>query len=417
MMKKPKTIYPGRLMINDLPDVLLTEILARVDSHKCALTCKLVCKQWYSLISCSDFVSRFITLHEDHHSLIVLSMGAREGIHGHLYWCMTFIGSQDLESAWTHSTSKTFGKKSECIYIKSSNNDLLLCEFENGMHNAWYVHNPFTTEWFPLPSPPSRLVMAITCDPSYVRDTQGRLCLQNSGRRRFKVLCIGHVRGWPRKEVAYYCSESNRWSEPVRLVNPFSLPSTNFVAYQGKFYWVAETPVYSHHIIVYDPTGAGSEKRLCDFPAGEKCWGTGSRLARLGVCQGSLRMMRTFWMEELQVLTLCVWEILIEDEEHGKISWRLKHSIPSDQMSSQDSSLQSIPKSKIKLLEFDPVNVGIVYLDLCDCIVSCNLTTRNLQVVSEVPSHLISRYPYIKRDVSNMIFPLAHPCWRVPLFS
>ncbi|KAJ4844677.1 hypothetical protein Tsubulata_018295 [Turnera subulata] len=297
-MKKQKTLYPslaGRLiMINDLPDVLLAEILARVHSYRCAISCKLVCKQWYFLISCPNFVSRFLANHaqNDHHqkhSLIGLSVGGR--LRRRQDWCIRFIGSQDLESAWTHSTSKNFDEKS--------------------------------------------------------------------------------------------------------------------------------------HIVVYDPSGAGSEKRLCDFPAVENCWGTGTRLVRLGVCRGSLRMMGTFFSQNNfpgRVFTLCVWEILMDEEDgghHGKvIIWRLKHSIRSNQMSSQNSRLQSTPKSEIKLLEFDPVDEEIVYLGFCDCIVSCNLTTGNLEVVLEAPSHF-RRYPggSTSRGVSNKVFPVAHPLWPAPLFS
>ncbi|KAJ4831480.1 hypothetical protein Tsubulata_037617 [Turnera subulata] len=439
MTNKQKTLCQSRrckpihrLMITDLPDILLTEILARVDSHKCALTCKLVCKQWYSLTSCPDFVSRFITNHvvhdQDHqkHSLIVLSIGTPVGGGPVGRWdrCISFIGSPDLESAWTHSTSKNFAEKSGCVHILASNNDLLVCQFKSWMYmrdNTCFVHNPFTMEWFRLPSAPSTVhAMAITCDPYYRRDTQGRHCLRNSGRR-FKILCIGDFfgpGGWLHKGAAfYYCSERRRWSNATRLENRFYLPCTNFVAYQGKFYWASEL---AGLLVVYDPSGAaGSEKRLCEFPAVESCWGKGSRLVRLGVSQGSLRMMRIFWLRNLHDhdhldhgFTLCVWE-LMEDGEHDKVIWRLKHSVRSDDMSSsQNSCLQSDPKSKVKLLEFDPVDEEIVYLDLCGCIVSCNLRTRNLEVVSEPPSHFRRDPPF-----SNMVFPLAHPWWPAPLFS
>ncbi|KAJ4831478.1 hypothetical protein Tsubulata_037612 [Turnera subulata] len=428
MMKKQKTLHPssaGRLMmmINDLPDVLLTEILARLHSHRCAITCKSVCKQWYSLISAPDFDSRFIANHaqkHQKHSLIGISVGTP--VDGSIYSrqrCIRFIGSQGLESAWTHSTSEIFGENSARIRILATDNDLILCDstistFRRG--SAWYVHNPSTMEWFALPLLPFgyfHRAGAISCETFHLqRDCrQGRqFGFQDSGRR-FKVICIGNLTAY------YYCSETNRWSELIRLENEFVTPYTNFVAYRGKFYWTTETVLedfdVARHIVVYDPSGDGSEKRLCELPAAS------CRLVRLGVCQGSMRMMRTHLLQNNRlglVFMLCVWEMEDEDE-HGKVTWKLKHSIRSDQMSSQDSRLPSGPKSKMKLLQFHPVDEEIVYMDFCDCIVSCNLRTRDLEVVSEPPSHFRPSNPSTTLfDVSNMVYPLAHPWWPAPLF-
>ncbi|KAJ4828707.1 hypothetical protein Tsubulata_049679 [Turnera subulata] len=414
MMKKQKTLHPssGRLMmmINDLPDVLLSEILARVHSHRCAITCKSVCKQWYSLISAPDFASRFIANHAQNHqkhSLIGVSMGTPVG--GSPYsrqYCIRFIGSEGLESAWTHSTSKTFGEKSERIRILATDNDLILCDSWSrkfmGAGSAWYVHNPSTMEWFPLPLLPFGFTYtkaAMSCETlHHQRDCrQGRpYGLQNSGRR-FKVLGIGLL------TAHYYCSETNRWSEFIRLENQFLTPYTNLVGFQGKFYWTTDV---ARHIVVYDPSGVGSEKRLCDLPA------VGSRLVRLGVCQGSMRMMRKHILENNEFM-LCVWEM--EEDENGKVTWKLKYSIRSDQMSSQDSRLQSCPKSKMELLQFDPVDEEIVFMDFCDCIVSCNLRTRNLGVVAEAPSHFLPSFNTLF-GLSNRVYPLAHPWWPAPLF-
>ncbi|KAJ4849271.1 hypothetical protein Tsubulata_018528 [Turnera subulata] len=185
--------------INNLPDGVLTEILSRVPTQKCALTCKLVCKQWYSLISCSNFVSCFITNHinpreeeEEYQKYSLISQAKRRTGGGR---CISFLGSsnQDLESAWTQSKSTYFGQESEKIKILASNKDLLLCQLTIKetvvrSHKAWFIYNPFTVQWIELPPPPiAARAMAITCEEPYAKDIHGRYRRPDHQGRRFKV--------------------------------------------------------------------------------------------------------------------------------------------------------------------------------------------------------------------------------------
>ncbi|KAJ4849277.1 hypothetical protein Tsubulata_018535 [Turnera subulata] len=421
--------------INDLPDNILTEILSRVPTHKCAPTCKLVCKQWYSLLSSSDFAARFprivlgidgLVTHpvvKDEHqkySFVVQS--------SHIYLtgrCISFTGGshQELESAWSRSISTYFGEESGEIHIVASDNDLLLCGSKSDPR-AWYVFNPFTDEWVALPPPPQfGRAMAIACEPLYRKDTHGRYCPHNLARR-FKVLCIiGADDRWSRHSfrggaVAYYCSESGVWSEPINLKHEFALAFTKIAAYNGKFYWASylggggivhyydqQAFAVSYYdqqefLVVYNPVGAGSETSLCYLPMVEGCCQLdlpGDRWhdpavegyytpACLGVFQGVLRLMRLSQSIRNHVysFSLYVWELqgCVNGEEG---IWSLKYRIRSNEMSSENSWVQEVAREGhplVKLLQFDPLNEDIVYLDFFGYIVSCNLRTRNLGALS-----------------------------------
>ncbi|CAI0383575.1 unnamed protein product, partial [Linum tenue] len=141
--------------INKLGEYLLVEILIRsFPIPKCAYCCKLVCKQWNSLISGSYFNSCFVS-HQKRRK----------------------EGEGEPPLMFSYSRDHVFGflpVPQEVRYRRDSFMDLILCGFEEvigELARSFFLCNPFTEQWVALPLAPekstqsSKLFPRLLCEP------------------------------------------------------------------------------------------------------------------------------------------------------------------------------------------------------------------------------------------------------------
>ncbi|KAJ4822075.1 hypothetical protein Tsubulata_039630, partial [Turnera subulata] len=197
--------------INDLDDSLLTEILQRLPTTREAHACKLVSKQWYSLISSTHFASRFVDYHGKHFSMEPKPFAS-------IFNCWKDMGETKFDLVHHIAFEDRFFKSSgfdlsflpcsraghpEDTLVFASYQDLFLCCSLRFDHRVYYVCNPLTLQWVALPPFPEKYKVFATI---------GLLC----GGSSFRVMRIPDDQSYSKSfTVELFCSEINEWRKEV----------------------------------------------------------------------------------------------------------------------------------------------------------------------------------------------------------
>ncbi|CAI0402984.1 unnamed protein product [Linum tenue] len=221
--------------IDKLEGDLLTQVLIRVQEPRSRCHCKLVCKQWNSLLSDPDFVRSF----DSHHQ----SAGESDGESPLMLKdsILSFIPVPDAE-------------RRRAFKIFDSFKDLLLCGFgcqlcDPVLERSFLICNPTTKQWISLPVAPEKPegssdpVARLVCEP---RSSGGG----NHGYR-FRVVHmyrhIDHRYGHPTRFVDsirldVFCSESGGWIEKALVLQGYSrMIHKNVVcSCNGRLFWCCE---------------------------------------------------------------------------------------------------------------------------------------------------------------------------------
>ncbi|XP_026458505.1 F-box/kelch-repeat protein At3g06240-like [Papaver somniferum] len=213
--------------MSSIPEEMYHEILLRLPV-KSLLVCKSVCKNWYALISSSDFVNTHITMQKNNPSLMLDGLAK-------------FSGNNILHSISYDSVYEIKDDRMEMdIPFKSSVDDVQLLGSCNGLVCIWLfdheghrdcicLWNPGTREYKVIPKSPSVFYSCDVCAFGYDRRTDG-----------YK-LAIGITACGTKDSslVQVYTLSSNSWTKG-QLV-PYKFPSTykSGVLVNGDLHWLA----------------------------------------------------------------------------------------------------------------------------------------------------------------------------------
>ncbi|KAL6287652.1 hypothetical protein ACE6H2_012042 [Prunus campanulata] len=321
--------------IDDLPDLVLVDILCRLPCNKFAFRCKCVSKRWCAIISDPLFIRRFLCLQSDKHMPIVRTL-----INYNIKMALTApseftdpVAERSLQSLRgflpTLSSKLTdlvierpledklpvFGHEDLKAVVLETYNDLVLCCAGNYYQRDYFICNPYTQKWVALPPSPQchkRVVaLGFICDPPY-------------------YTYYGEEAQFHRKEA----TQQHKGGCAFLIgFDPFDTKKNNHETIDKKCF------------IEFD-----------EQPAIEGLGGDVSEIECLGVCQGCLRMFNF----ELRTGSLLVWDFKLPEPADdqmvngGSNCLILKHRVPMDPRN-------KLYMDRIKLYALDPNNKDILY--------------------------------------------------------
>ncbi|CAI9264916.1 unnamed protein product [Lactuca saligna] len=268
--------------------------------------------------------------------------------------------------------------KKEILQFLASNNGLVLCCAPLRNPIVYFVCNPLTKQWIPLPPPPTNIktvYIGFICNPRYS-------CNDDDERGSFKVVrievvnCNSHWDLSDTLKLEIFCSVSGRWREEYFMSNSTHdhgffcgwdswCPSA--VVCDGLLYW---NSVSNSGIFCYDPYNG--ECRTIKLP------------------------------HEIRNQS-------VGNENGGECEWLLLHKVELDEMKCGD---KNIDKNKMGLLSPHPLNKDILFF-WCPA----DLPSFTIRIVEYDMEKKLLTLPCLLRDarVISFFFPLFSPfvlpCW------
>ncbi|KAI5340951.1 hypothetical protein L3X38_020225 [Prunus dulcis] len=416
--------------MDDLPDVVLMEILCRLPCYKFVSHCKCVSKRWCSLISDPYFISRCASLQREYHhqeTPIILINKKRE--------LLNRI-SNPLKPFFRRFKKFHGGLIQEEPMVAGAYNDLLLCYTGNYYDRAYYICNPYSQQWVALPPAPP-------CDEKTVPITEGFMCDlpcynnnpkycaakedddpkgHNSNNiaqintnyrcRVVRLICTCYEVSNRKFKVQIFSSETGQWRETIvssprdiRLSRvQFHICFAN--AYNRMLYWICSSffLLELDPFIITNPTSTSDgdyECRLIDLEDDD--WDSNRILSCLGVHGGRLKMFDYV----SAVNTFFVWDLNVNKEEyHGGFE-----KVCLDNVTYYILEKDMVPKREdamdTECIALDPNNEEIIYLVIDDEIVMFNIRTR-------IQSKLDGRIT-IDNGLNCQFFQVVVPWWPTPV--
>ncbi|KAL6208585.1 hypothetical protein ACLB2K_019534 [Fragaria x ananassa] len=215
--------------IDDLPDLVLVEILCRLlYIVKLVVQCKCVSRRWFTLISDSYFISRFLCQHrmQEASPTTYVMLPRKDN---------KIIPLTSSSSNFPSTLSFSFLPCFESPIVEATFEDLVLCCATKSYQYYYYICNPLTKQWIALPPVPnvieSKVPVGFICEPYYDhgREEQSSIVKLNAGYRCRVVRILPNTTHQPELGffVEIFSSETGEWRE-------YQLPDLTGV---GKFGW------------------------------------------------------------------------------------------------------------------------------------------------------------------------------------
>ncbi|KAI5328455.1 hypothetical protein L3X38_027852 [Prunus dulcis] len=355
---------------DDLPEVLLVDIICRLSCIKLVFQCKCVSKRWCELISSSHFVGQYVRRQRD---LKTPNLGTIVVDNG------TFFRVEDEDGLMSLKLPVISEAAAEQkLFVVGACDDLVLCCPSELDQRDYYICNPYTKKWVALPPPPR-----IHNWTGEWRKSANVVC----GLRNYfdivtaGVACNGKL----------YFSGSDHASSCILELDPFQGIS-NISTSNGDG--------DGDHIIV-------DKCRFSLAPLDMSPEARGFSISMhlvLGACRGHLRV-REFVLGN----HLSAWEL---DAGDDNLKWHLVvDKVPFFQMDSpnSDDPLMPLDEWAKTVIGFHPCIEDTIYVDARQ-IIRCNFGERILELVPEIPSRNM-------RWNLNYIHPFVLPCWPTPVPS
>ncbi|PRQ53270.1 putative F-box domain-containing protein [Rosa chinensis] len=137
--------------IDDLPDVVLVKILCRLPCYKFVSKCKSVSKRWCNVMSGPYFLARFLRLQSDREQTPII----RTLITNKREEFLTRMSSSTKPLALLFERLMSSHHLEQEPVVVATYNDLVLCCTTWGYYQRdYYICNPCTVQWVPVPPPP-----------------------------------------------------------------------------------------------------------------------------------------------------------------------------------------------------------------------------------------------------------------------
>ncbi|KAL6190976.1 hypothetical protein ACLB2K_037370 [Fragaria x ananassa] len=438
-----------RAKIDDLSDVLLVEILCRLPCNKLIFQCKLVSKSWYNLISDPYFVRRYLCLQRQMQKPVLKTLVFFEitkpvslittsdhpvfkaaASNFTLGFLPCYSQAKDIEELvkGSYPLKRHLMEEPGSVeppIVVGSYNDFVLCCATKYYQRHYYLCNPYTKQWVPLPPTPqvSRdAPVAFVCDPYYYYDggeeerrTSSTTNITLNAEYKWKAVRLVPNSSDPNFHFEIFSSETRQWREiHVACSRPFSsfaiLDSGTFpitsssVAYKGLIYWWSDNGLVLELDLSKSDTNA--MYRFIEAPEDYHKIHGACDLGMLGVSQGRLRFCihRDYlspWDHDEGLQSFRVRELkqVVEDSQ-GRLKWL------TDRVSIDCKDVDIAIPNTTKVLAFHPNNDDVVYMSDGNKIVTCNLRGGRLEKTAA------TRVKGISRD---FYYPFSLPWWPTPV--
>ncbi|CAL8112913.1 unnamed protein product [Prunus armeniaca] len=437
--------------IDDLPELLLAEIICRLSSNKLVFQCKCVSKRWCELISSPYFVCYFMRLQRELQKPILSTLVAAKtetntGTFFPMLGTTSISGDREEEKeeerlcSLPPSLSMQLPIISEAaLYVVGACNDLLLCCPTRIHQRYYYICNPYTKQWVALP--PTRrvlksVVVGFICDPYYSYSDSSSSTSSLSKKKVDNDVCINVeyrwrvVRVFPNFCVDIFLSENGEWREsknPVVCLSELVSVLPTGVAYNGKLYW----PCYNSsnsYVFELDPfsisISSSSNNIIVDKCRLNRGPFRPSPYPALFACRRCLRLFPQIQRGP----SLNVWELeedkdqeLVVTETKAKASddnlmmkWHLvvEDDYSNDDLCSYEINEDDFFPCSTALLGFHPNNEDIIYFrNIQGAIIMFNVVKRTVELVPEIRG--IDGY----RFLATITYPFILPWWPTPVPS
>ncbi|PRQ29833.1 putative F-box domain-containing protein [Rosa chinensis] len=407
--------------IDDLPNFILAEILARLPRKKTVFRAKCVSRRWLSLLSDPYFVRTFLSLQGVDEGnafigagiLVVLpfpknKLRPKLEVHAHPV-------VKTKESHFSLDFLPCFQEEKERevrLLVAGTYNDLVLCcksyrtYEEDGeiysIRNPYYICNPYTKQWVALPPNHLRVpfgcgtLVGFICEPYFRYSADGKeeqtssITLNAEYRWSVVQMVICFLSSTLELHMEIFSSETRQWKQLVVQCPPSFIclgAGSEVVAYNGMLYWLLGA---NNNIVDLDPMFSSDVIDQCRFGIN----GTIYTYMCLGVCGGRLRMCQRDFVGKQDFVGnrhLSVWEWKEEVDDNGckMQKWCLivdRLSINQLVLKYPLISENKLPYGrKFQVLGFHPYNEDAVFLETehPNCIALCNMRERTLEMVSE----------------------------------
>ncbi|XP_028964200.1 uncharacterized protein [Malus domestica] len=395
--------------IDHLPESLLVEILCRLPCFKSVSQCKLVSKRWCSLLSDPHFIRLFLCVQRNRKKK---PTGSAISIQGEEFLSRVSPSSRPLAQLFKGLVS-IHGLKQEPIVV-GAYNDLVLCCASEYSQRDYYICNPHTVQWVPLPPPPqvySYVTVGFTCDLpfyDYKKDDQQGDIIQLNAEYKFRVVRLIDPRVDDDDdddvvsceiEAQIFFSETGEWREFV-LSSPSAIAVGDLcresigVASNKMMYWLGGGGEF---LIGFDPFMIDNSDNTrthykCFFSeCGE--WDSGL-MDSLVTLDGRPRMC----VYDSPTRTLSIWEVYEAKEGdqtvmiHGGAGSLCVRRYKSVYLGDEEMVVISPNINHIRAVVFDPNNEDLVYLVIDSTrdwnkkdVIRCNTRTREMSKVLFAP--------------------------------
>ncbi|KAK9923852.1 hypothetical protein M0R45_032250 [Rubus argutus] len=436
----PSDLIIDNTNIDDLPEVLLVEILCRLPCNKLVFQCKCVSKRWFSLISSSQsFVGRYLCIQHELQkpinltTLVVLHRGSNSlfTTSDHPVFKTKAATSNFTLGFFPCYQAEAIPKMAEgtCYpwnvlkegsiippVVVGTYKDLVLCCATKYNQRDYYLCNPYTKEWARLPPTPQvyhTVAVALVCEP-YYKCEQGSIILNSE--YRWKVVRAVPNSSDPNFHLEIFYSETHQWRELAVLCSqPFSsffcVDSSSVMAYNGMLYWWrCDGFMLELDLSMFTTSTCSSgdhniaKCRFIELPEDLKVSG----IPHLVVSQGRLLMymymLLAFDDEDLH--SIKVWELkqVVED---NSIQDKFKWLVDSLSLTSEVIPLMR-PKNgrhRFNVIAFHQNSEDTVYIYCAHEIVTCNLHGGKLEAATKI--RILS--------LLDFCYPFVLPWWPTPI--
>ncbi|CAN6699915.1 unnamed protein product [Malus baccata var. baccata] len=424
----PTATRPSSRNIDDLPESLLVEILCRLPCFKSVSQCKLVSKRWCTLLSDPHFIRLFLCVQRNRKKK---PTGSAISIQGEEFLSRVSPSSRPLAQLFKGLVS-IHGLKQEPIVV-GAYNDLVLCCASEYSQRDYYICNPHTVQWVPLPPPPqvySYVTVGFTCNLpfyDYKKDDQQGDTIQLNAEYKFRVVRLIDPRVDDDDdddvvsceiEAQIFFSETGEWREFV-LSSPSAIAVGDLcresigVASNKMMYWLGGGGEF---LIGFDPFMIDNSDNTrthykCFFSeCGE--WDSGL-MDSLVTFDGRPRM----YVYDSPTRTLSIWEVYeakVGDQTvmiHGGAGSLCVRRYKSVYLGDEEMVVISPNINHIRAVVFDPNNEDLVYLVIDSTrdwnkkdVIRCNTRTREMSKVSTNQTICCLH-----------LFPFVLPWWPTPV--
>nr|XP_011463619.1 PREDICTED: uncharacterized protein LOC105351332 [Fragaria vesca subsp. vesca] len=436
--------------IDDLPDVLLVEILCRLPCNKLIFQCKLVSKPWYKLISAPYFVRRYLCLQRQMQKPVLLTTLVRlnVGIPGkpliitsdHPVFKTAASSNFTLNFLPCYSQAKQLEEPGSwgAPVVVGTHNDLVLCCATKNYQRDYYLCNPYTKQWVSLPPTPQvyrNALVGFLCDPYFKYyssdhhngEEERRTSFIVDAEYKWKVVRVILNPSDPNFRLEIFSSETRQWGEIfVECSQPFSSfacddffdntrkprSSLASVAYKGMLYWWCEKDL----TLELDVSDSNIPKYrfielLENFESTVGLGVLGVGGGRLQLCMHEEYLSRDH-DEVQQVFRVRELKQVVKDRQ-GKLKWLADRvTIVSE---SKDIEVYPRPFTNPKILAFHPNNEDVVYLTTeAGCkIFTCSLREGTLREISKLEVSKLEAP--IRGSKKTFSYSFSLPWWPTPV--